>query len=165
MGRRQLSASAPVRIAAALLMGAVVVLGLRLWVLEPLTVASDSMEPTVMQGSTLLVSRLHAPADRSDAGRLVVFRSPEDGRSTVKRLVAVAGQTVAIRDGVLYVDGAAVREPYVDPSRVDGTFFGLMQVPAGHVFVLGDNRAVSTDSRDFGAVPVEDLIGAVLWPQ
>jgi len=163
MGRRKLNRPALARVAAALLLAAAVVVGLRLWVVEPLTVASDSMEPTVTQGSTLLVSRLQGPLDSSDAGRLVVFRSPEDGRSMVKRLVAVAGQTVAIRDGVLHVDGAVVAEPYVDPRLVDGTFFGLMQVPAGHVFVLGDNRAVSIDSRDFGAVPVESIIGSVLW--
>ncbi len=163
MGRRKLTGSALVRVAAALLLGAVVVVGMRLWVVEPITVASDSMEPMVMQGSTLLVARSQSPPDGSDVGALVVFRSPDDGHSMLKRLVAVAGQTVAIRDGVLHVDGVAVHEPWVEPRHVDGTFFGLMEVPAGRVFVLGDNRAVSIDSRDFGAVPVESIIGSVLW--
>lgn len=147
----------------AVLLGAVVVLGLRLWVVEPLTVASDSMEPTVGQGSTVLVSRWQPAADSTGTGQLVVFRSPDDGHSVLKRVVAVGGQTVAIRDGVLYVDDVVVREPYVDPRQVDGTFFGSMRVPVGHVFVLGDNRAVSVDSRDFGAVPVDSIIGSVLW--
>lgn len=163
MGRRGLTESTPVRIIAAVLVGAVVVLGLRTWVLEPLTVTSDSMEPTVMQGSTLLVARWQVPTSSADVGQLVVFRSPQDGHSMLKRVVAVAGQTLAVRDGVLYVDEVVVPEPYVDPRHVDGTFFGLTRVPAGHVFVLGDNREVSIDSRDFGPVPVEDLIGSVLW--
>ncbi|SFS09388.1 signal peptidase I Serine peptidase. MEROPS family S26A [Agrococcus baldri] len=163
MGRRTLSTSTPVRITAAVLLGAVAVVGLRLWVMEPLTVSSDSMEPTVMQGSTVLVSRWQPPPVGADPGQLVVFRSPEDGHSMLKRVVAVAGQTVAVQDGVLYVDGVAVREPYVDHGHVDGTFFGRLRVPADHVFVLGDNREFSTDSRDFGPVPLEAVIGAVLW--
>ncbi|GAA1424049.1 signal peptidase I [Agrococcus citreus] len=163
MGRRQLTTSTPVGIAVAVLLGVAAVLGLRLWVVEPLTVASDSMAPTVAQGSTVLVGRWQQAAGSPDAGQLVVLRDPVDGRSMLKRVVAVAGQTLAIRDGVLYVDEVAVAEPYVDPRHVDGTFFGLMRVPAGHVFVLGDNRAVSIDSRDFGAVPVEELTGLVLW--
>jgi signal peptidase I len=163
MGRRKLTRSALFRAAAALLLGALVVLGVRLWVVEPVTVASDSMEPTVMQGSTLLVARWQPHAGASDVGRLVVLRSPEGGHSMLKRLVAVAGQTVAIRDGALFVDGAVVDEPWVEPRQVDGTFFRLAEVPAGHVFVLGDNRAASIDSRHFGTVPVQDLLGTVLW--
>jgi signal peptidase I len=63
------------------------------------------------------------------------------------------------------VDGARVNEPFVDHSRIDGTYFGPVNVPAGHVFVLGDNRAVSIDSREFGAVPLENFDMSLLWPQ
>jgi len=162
MGRRQLTRPVALAIAAALLLCAVVV-GVRASLVEPLAVASDSMEPTVMEGTTVLVWRWQPAADGAAAGEIVVLRSPLDGHSVLKRVVAVAGQTVVIRDGVVLVDGAALDEPYVDPRAVDGTFFRRVRVPVGHVFVLGDNRAVSVDSRDFGPVPVEDLTGSVLW--
>lgn len=150
------------RVAVVLVIGALVALGVRLWVVEPFAVASDSMAPTVQEGATVLVSRWPTAAADCAPGRLVVFRSPEHGLLTLKRIVAVAGQAVAIRDGVLHVDGVAVAEPYVDPRDVDATFHHLVEVPAGHVFVLGDNRSASIDSRDFGTVPVEDVVGLVL---
>ena len=72
----------------------------------------------------------------------------------MKRVVAVAGQHVAIRDADLYVDGRLVVEPQVDHSRVDGLWFGPVTVPDRAVFVLGDSRAGSVDSRVYGAVPL-----------
>ncbi|MCU1424375.1 MAG: signal peptidase, partial [Microbacteriaceae bacterium] len=99
------------------------------------------------------------------AGDMVVFRSLDDDRLTLKRVAAEAGQTLAIRDGVLYVDGTLVIEPYVDPRRTDGTFYPLVTVPDGHLFLLGDNRASSIDSRDYGFVPIDDVAGTVLWPR
>jgi len=160
MGRRQLSRPAALAIVSALLLVAAVV-GVRAWVVEPVVVASDSMEPTVAAGSTVLVSRW-SPAS-VDAGQLAVVRSPDDGRGVLKRVVAVAGQRVIVRDGVVFVDEVALDEPFVDARAVDGTFFREVLVPAGHVYVLGDNRAVSVDSRDFGPVPIEDVVGTVLW--
>lgn len=140
-------------------------LGLRLWVVEPLTVSSVSMEPTVLRGSTIFLLKTPPSADAFAAGQLVVFQSPEDGHTTLKRVIAVGGQQVSIQDAILYVDNVRVAEPFVDGSRIDGTYFGPVTVPAGHVFVLGDNRAVSIDSRDFGAVPLENFNATLLWPQ
>ena len=85
----------------------------------------------------------------------------------IKRVAALGGQTVAIADGVLKVDGAAVPESYVDRAEVDGTFFGPVRVLAGTVFVLGDQRLRSVDSRAFGPVPVGSIVGRVMlrvWP-
>jgi signal peptidase I len=85
----------------------------------------------------------------------------------IKRVAAVGGQTVAIADGVLKVDGKPVPEPYVDRAQVDGTFFGPVRVPPGAVFLLGDQRLGSVDSRSFGPVPVGSIVGRVLfrvWP-
>jgi signal peptidase I len=92
----------------------------------------------------------------------VVFTSPDDGADTVKRVVALAGQTVALEDAVLHVDGVAVDEPQVDLSRIDGTWFGPVTVPDDAVFVMGDARAGSIDSRVYGAVPVQDVVGRVV---
>ncbi|WP_081737933.1 signal peptidase I [Arthrobacter sp. H41] len=141
----------------------VTLLAVRLWIVEPLTVASDSMEPAVAQYSTVLMLK---PFSREQVapGALIVFISPEGGTPTLKRVVAVGGQTVAIEDSILLVDGEPMPEPGIDHTRIDGTYFGPVQVPESHVFVLGDNRAGSIDSRDYGSIPLEALLGVVLWP-
>lgn len=133
---------------------------LRLWVIEPLWVASSSMEPTIGEGSVVLLYRHGEPA----RGALISFQSPGGSEPVLKRVVALGGQTVEIRDARLYVEGRAVPEPFVDHSRTDGEYFGPFTVPAGHVFVLGDNRAASIDSRDFGPLATEDIEATVIWP-
>ena len=131
-------------------------------VVEPLAVSSPSMLPTLAVGSTVVVDKLSVRWRPVGVGDVVVFRDPEDGRDAVKRVVALAGQTVALRDAVLHVDGVAVDEPQVDLSRIDGTWFGPVTVPDGAVFVLGDARGVSIDSRTYGAVPLREVEGRVV---
>jgi signal peptidase I len=77
-------------------------------------------------------------------------------------VVALAGDRVAIRDAALEVDDRPVIEPYVDASRIDGTYFGPVTIPRGTVFVMGDNRGSSIDSRDYGAVDLDQVFGTVL---
>jgi len=151
---------------AALLVVPAVVFGVGTFLVEPVRVESASMEPTLRAGDHLLVddrAYRDAPPRRGD---LVVFE--ESGATLVKRVVAVAGDTVAIEDGVLEVNGSAVEEPAVDPKTVDGMYYGPARVPAGTVFVLGDNRRHSVDSRQFGPVPVARVTGRVIlrwWPR
>lgn len=142
---------------------AAALLASRLWLVEPVTVSSESMEPALPKGSTVLMFK-PGPALSVKAGDLVVFTSPEDGNPAVKRVIAFGGQSVAIEDSVLLVDGVPQAEPGIDHSRIDGTYFGPVTVPAGQVFVLGDNRARSIDSRTYGSVPLEALQATVLWP-
>lgn len=137
-------------------------LAVRTWLLEPFTVVSDSMSPTIPEGSIVFVYKPAMSGGLVRNGVVVAFTSPVDGRTVIKRVVAGEGQRVAIRDAELFVDDVAVSEPLVDHSRVDATYFGPETVPPGRVFVLGDNRAVSIDSRDFGAVPLSALQGSVL---
>ncbi|MCU1377125.1 MAG: signal peptidase [Acidimicrobiales bacterium] len=132
-------------------------------VAEPLRVTSVSMEPTLRAGDQLLVDklsyRLHAPR-RND---LIVFSRPGNGQLMVKRIVGLPGETVAIEDGVLVVNGRPRREPYVDQRMVDSVYFGPKTVPDDTVFVMGDNRGDSIDSRSYGPVEVEAIVGRVLW--
>jgi signal peptidase I len=144
-------------------LGCVVALGH--FAAEPMRVSSTSMVPTFRSGDEVLVDKLAYREDQPRRGDLVVFdRSPD---RLLKRVVAIPGDEVGIEDGVLVVNGRPVEEPAVDRRQVDGSYFGPAQVPAGTVFVLGDNRANSVDSRTIGPVPVTDLVGRIvlrLWP-
>ena len=131
--------------------------------IEPVTVGSDSMSPTLVQGQRVIVDKLTYHLRSPHRNELVMFRAPDTGDLTLKRVVGVAGDTVAIRDGVLTVNRQAQHEPYVNQAEVDSVYFGPVTVPTGTVFVMGDNRANSIDSRTFGPVPIGDVIGRVLW--
>jgi len=134
----------------------------RLFVVEPFYVPTPSMAPTLRPGAQAFASRLAYWFGSPHRGDIVVLRSPrqQDGL-LVKRVVGLRGQRVEVRDGVLVVDRVRQRESYVDYEAVDSTYFGPVTVPPHHVFVMGDNRANSVDSRVFGAVPESDLLGKV----
>jgi signal peptidase I len=139
----------------------------RAYVAEPFAIRSESMAPTLQPGDHVLVEKLSYRFGSPRRGDLVVFRSPDGGSPAVKRIVGLAGDRVAIEDGVLAVNGHRQRESYVDQRQVDSVYYGPVVVPRGDVFVIGDNRADSHDSRDYGAVPRRSLIGRVLvtlWP-
>ena len=93
---------------------------------------------------------------------MIVFTAPGSRSLMVKRVAAVAGDRVGLADGHLVVNGHRVEESYVDLESVDGVYFGPQVVPDDTVFVLGDNRADSVDSRSYGAVPLDDVVGRVM---
>jgi signal peptidase I len=148
-----------------LLVVAAVVVG-RAVAVTPVTVSSESMVPTLARGDVVLVDKAVWRLRGPHRGQLVVFDAA-DHQPTLKRMVAVGGDTVEIRDAILYVNGRRVPEPYVDHSRIDGLYFGPVRVPDDRVFVLGDNRSNSIDSRAYGPVARRALIGTAvlgLWP-
>ena len=150
----------------------------RLLVVEPFTVPTGSMEPTIQIGDNVLGQKvtLHM-GQEVKAGDIVIFRNPDatsDHSILVKRVVATAGQTVDLRDGRVYVDGEALDEPYASGQsypldmQAPGTTVSFpYTVPEGSVWLMGDNRENSADSRYFGAVPTENLIAVAFfryWP-
>lgn len=145
--------------ATGLLAGVVV---LRLGVVDSVAVSSDSMTPTFCEGDRLVVVRIGAGGS-AEVGDVVTFVREEGGARTewLKRVVAVEGQTVRIDDAVLLVDGSPVVEPYVDLRTIDGTFYRTVVVGEDSVFVLGDSREFSVDSRDFGTVERSSITGWV----
>lgn len=138
---------------------------LRGFVVERLVVDGPSMEPTLYNHEELLINKFvyrFSPPKRND---VIVFRYPlNPSLDYIKRIVAVGGQTVELRFGKLYVDGVPVDEPMVRPSTGN---FSKVTVPKGYVFVMGDNRPVSEDSRIFGPVPESNIKGKAMivwWP-
>ena len=152
------------RIAAAICLCFGLLLILRLLVLEPVVVKATSMAPTIPAGSIIWINKTSpGPGGRAPhRGEVVTLHSPEDGALIVKRVVATAGQEVSMQDGVLNVDGIPVQEPFVDQESVDGMYFGVVRVGQGEIFVLGDNREVSIDSRHFGPVSVNAVTGRII---
>jgi signal peptidase I len=131
-------------------------------------VPTASMERTVLIGDHLLVNRMAFWFERIQRGEVVSFHPPGNHRDVyLKRVVAVGGDRVQIVEDVVYVNGHRESEPYVE--HVCGSCLRKqtrLVVPEGQVFVLGDNRDRSEDSRYFGTVPVSNVVGKpvmVLW--
>jgi len=129
------------------------------------SIPSESMEPMIMVGDKVLVTP-RAPTSIK-RGEVIVFRSSITGdEHLIKRVVAVAGDTVEVHAGALYVSGVRQREPYLRDSVTEGVFPSTTVQP-GYLFVLGDNRNNSYDSRILGQVPTSAVVGrayAVWWP-
>jgi signal peptidase I len=154
---------------------------LRTFVLQAFRIPSPSMEDTLLVGDFLFISKLdygprlplgdhRLPGLRGvRRGDVVVFRPPsgtageQESADYIKRVVALGGQEVELRNKRLFIDGDPVVEPYVkhvDPSvRPERDDFGPLRVPPGHLFVLGDNRDFSNDSRYWGALPMKNVHG------
>lgn len=144
----------------------------RPFVVEAFYIPSGSMIPTLEIGDRVLVNKFIYRFKEPERGDVIVFRSVEpnqDGSTDdlIKRVVAVGGDEVAVRDGTLLVNGKPQNEPYVNGEFPDTSFFGPTVIPAGKVFAMGDNRSNSRDSRFFGPVPVGNIEGeafVVFWP-
>jgi signal peptidase I len=128
-------------------------------------VDGSSMEPGLHNNDLVVVNRLAYQADLPTRGDIIVFRYPySPDRRFIKRLIGLPGDHVFVRDGTLYVNGMALEEPYISaPPEYDGSWV----VGPGEVFVLGDNRNNSSDSQNWGMLPLEEIIGKailVYWP-
>jgi signal peptidase I len=126
----------------------------RTFVAEGVYVASASMAPTLPQGEHLFLEKVTYRLRPPRRGEVVVFPSPlQDGKDLIKRVIALPGETVEIRNKTVSVNGAVLSEKYAVFTRPDeilqGDNLGPLLVPAGAVFVLGDNRDESGDSRDW----------------
>jgi len=148
------------------------ILFLRTFVFQQSEIPSGSMEDTILIGDHVLVNRfLYAPTSFDwerrllprravRRGDIVVFKHPpQPEQDFIKRVIGLPGETLALRDGALWIDGRQVPEPYLAEAERHGASFGPVTVPPGHYFLLGDHRSRSADSREWGPAPEELLKG------
>jgi signal peptidase I len=124
-----------------------------------------SMEPTLRNGEFVIVNKLAYKLGSPSIGDVIVFHYPKDPtQEYIKRVIGLPGDKVKVTGGQVSVNGKQLDEPYIaTPPRYNGEW----EVPAGGLFVLGDNRNNSSDSHNWGGVPLENIIGKALfvyWP-
>jgi signal peptidase I len=149
------------------------------FVAQPYQIRQQSMEMTLEPDQYVLVDKLTPRFDTYKRGDIVVFTPPEvwaqsDGTPYIKRVIGVGGDTVEIHDGKAFVNGVELDEPYVfknadgspqdteDPLQMES-----WEVPEGELFLMGDHRGSSADSREFGTVAIDKVIGRAwlrYWP-
>lgn len=127
-------------------------------------VLGASMEPGLHENDRLFVSNVEIITASIQRGEIVILASPRDGESVVKRIIGLPGETVEIRDGMVYINGVALHEDYIqERSRRNG----IWEVGENQYFVLGDNRNRSLDSSDYGPIEISRISGVVklrFWP-
>ena len=160
--------------AKALLIAFAAVWLIRYFLFTPIVVDGESMMPTLENGDRMIVNKIGEP-NRND---IVVFHAPEK-KDYIKRVIGLPGDHIAYKNDQLYINGEPQEEPYLESnkSQVNGGTLtedftleertGEKVIPEGYLFVMGDNRRNSTDSRLIGLVPLEEVIGKtniIFWP-
>ena len=138
---------------------------INLFLAQATRVQGQSMEPNLHANQRLVVEKISYRFHKPRRGDVVVLKCSAQGELLIKRVVALPGEQVEIKGGQLYVNGCALDEPY--PTQPSSHDYGPTVVPPRHVFVLGDNRSFSNDSRAFGPVPFENIVGRAwfsYWP-
>lgn len=152
---------------------------IRYFLLAPIYVDGYSMMPTLEDADRMLINKLSYSVGEPKRFDIIVFKTPE-GKDYVKRVIGLPGEKVEYKNDILYVNGKAYDEPYLEEYKeklIDGgpltepfTLSDKIEqetVPEGHLFVLGDNRRFSKDSRHIGVVSYRDVLGKtklVYWP-
>lgn len=167
----------------AVVVGALVVaLVVKTFLFQAFYIPSASMEPTLEKGDRVLVNKLSYDLHDVNRGDVVVFELPSDQvgpdgiKDLIKRVIGLPGDTIETRDGIVYVNDRRLDEPYLaegtitgDPSDGSNPEIARQVVPEGRVFVMGDNRDNSHDSRysDRGPIPIDSIVGrafVLVWP-
>lgn len=151
----------------------------RLFCLSPVVIDGQSMMPNIHDGEHVVINKMVYAWGVPKRGDIVCIESPptvHSVRYVVKRVIGLPGETIEVRGDTVSVNGVVLKEPFLDASvqlahnmgqSYNTQNYAKTTIPIGHVFVMGDNRAHSYDSRAFGFVPLERVVGrvdVVLWP-
>ena len=135
---------------------------------QPVKVEGTSMMPGLNDQERIFINKFLYRVGSIDRGDIVVFHYPRDpSKSYIKRVIGIAGDQVRIENGVVYLNGEPLNEPYVPPEYDDWRSYPKVVVPPHSYFVLGDHRNLSNDSRDFGPVDQRYIYGKAVfayWP-
>lgn len=161
-----------------LVLTAVIFFVVQTFVAQPFQVQQISMQQTFQSGEYVLVDKLTPRWDAFDRGDVIVFEPPDEWTIErtpfIKRVIGVGGDEIELREGVVYVNGAPLQESYtyrddagvVEVTEAESTET-RWRIPEGSLFVMGDHRRASLDSRAFGPIPVDHVVGRVslrYWP-
>jgi signal peptidase I len=139
---------------------------LNLFIVQPTKVRGESMEPTLHTNEYLLVEKISYRLHQPRRGDVVVFKYPRDEQENfIKRVIAIPGDTVEIVSGRVSINGQPIVEPYL--LQLPRESMAATEIPDGKLFVLGDNRLNSNDSRAFGMVSMDEVVGRAwlrYWP-
>jgi len=144
-----------------------------LFVAAPQEISGASMEPNFFNGEYILTNKVLYKFREPQRGDVVIFKSPRNKEiDYIKRILGLPGDIVKLQSNTFYVNENPVEEPYLRPGTIifGGSYLSEGQeiiVPPGSYFVVGDNRPHSSDSREFGPIPLEDIIGVAFlryWP-
>ncbi|MCX7832348.1 MAG: signal peptidase I [Actinobacteria bacterium] len=152
-----------------LLVAAVIVaFVIKTFVVQPFWVPTGSMIPTIMPNDRVLAFKFIYKFSDPKPGDIIVFLPPNgEKKDYIKRVIAVEGQRIKIKDGLVYINGKPLREDYLSDESFDSGTMEEIVVPKGYVFVMGDNRPNSLDSRSFGPISKSKIIGKafmIYWP-
>jgi signal peptidase I len=144
----------------------IIALVINLFLAQATQVLGQSMEPNLHTAQRVVVEKVtyrlfHGPR----RGDVVVIDLPDQSEMLIKRVVGLPGETIEVRNGQIHIDGELVDEPWT--VRPGGSSYGPQTIPPLHVIVLGDNRGASNDSRNFGPVPIDHIVGHAwfsYWP-
>ena len=149
-----------------LLPAVAIVLAINLFLAQPRTVHGQSMEPNLHENQRVIVDLVSYHFRMPQRAEIIVLDLPQHNTDPlIKRVIGLPGDTVEIKNGSVYVNGQKLNEPYLDQITAGDMLPQI--VPEAHVFVLGDNRGSSNDSRYFGMVPFENILGRAwirYWP-
>lgn len=124
-----------------------------------------SMQPTLEDGEFILVNKLSYQWSNVERGDIIVFHFPiNPEEELIKRVIGLPGDTVVVQNSQVFVNGQKLNEPYISQAPA---YSGEWLVPNGYLFVLGDNRNNSNDSKDWGLLPMENIVGkaaVIYWP-
>lgn len=151
-----------------IIIAVIIAIVIKAYFFEMIQVEGNSMLPTLHHGERLIVNKIGYRLGKPERGDIIIFKYPADPSLIfIKRVIAVEGDTVEIRNHKVYVNGNQLSEPYILSETLSE--YPLTKVPDDTVFVLGDNRNYSRDSRypDVGFVPIKNIKGEAvvkLWP-